>query len=273
MKISQGTIGTAATILGVVLMALIYFLGRTEKALSYTDISIANVIEMLQELAPDMEFAYGGEILPDLTVHWITLRNSGNVPIRPTDFEREIEIDFGPESKVHGADIEHTWPENLAPELITGVSNVAIEPLLLNPGDDIALRMYVSGGEGAPNVDARIAGVSTIEHVKLDRERRQTPPKPLLLAWGLVTAFLWSFYAFAATLSARDVSGWLVKRLFSLSPYLVGFLMGVGIYQVLDLINVTTRIAVMTFLAILLSIIAGALAAHRAARTPLENKT
>lgn len=85
-----------------------------------------------------------------------------------------------------------TNPKGIKAKVDVFSDNVALNPVLLNGGDSITLKIFLEKYEDDIDVDGRIVGVKNIQPLKVNKY------SGFLVVWGLVgmiTGLLISFYA------------------------------------------------------------------------------
>jgi len=92
----------------------------------------------------------------------VQIVNTGNLPIRSSDFEKPIAVTLGDHAKVLSAKISDTDPKNIHPEIDIEDSRIVLHPLLLNPKDSVILEALVDGASGQVTIDGRIVGISQL---------------------------------------------------------------------------------------------------------------
>jgi hypothetical protein len=92
----------------------------------------------------------------------LELVNDGSRPILATDFEDAIELFVNGGAKIARAEISGKVPPDLNPKLTFDEKRIRMNPLLLNPDDQVALSVITSGGRPTFSPRARIAGISSI---------------------------------------------------------------------------------------------------------------
>lgn len=156
------TIETIITLIGVLVTISLYVMGRRRKELRYRVISAIPLLTSSEEAGGRLQILFNRKPVHSVHVIVVEAINSGNVPIRPMDFERPLSFQFGDLAQVLLAEVTSTSPPTLKPQLRNTNSTVAIEPTLLNGGDCIKLKVLVSqfGNKIVP--DCRIEGISQV---------------------------------------------------------------------------------------------------------------
>ena len=165
----------ARTILAVVAICVtvsLFLLGQRlrRKALTYT-ISKTRVLSIHEEVKGRVQILFDGAPARDVCLFVITINNSGSEPIRAEDFERPLGFQWEGPAKVLTADLVSAKPTSLRPVINTGLSGIALEPLLLNGGDWLQVKALLDES-GAYSVDGRIVGVKELKEGTADPSAR-----------------------------------------------------------------------------------------------------
>jgi hypothetical protein len=129
----------ARTILAVVAICVtvsLFLLGQRlrRKALTYTIVE-TRVLSVHEEVKGRVQILFDGTPAKDVCLFIITINNSGSEPIRAEDFERPLGFQWEGPAQILTADLVSARPPSLRPVIKTGVSEITLEPLLLNGGD------------------------------------------------------------------------------------------------------------------------------------------
>jgi len=190
----------ARTILAVVAICVtvsLFLLGQRlrRKALSYT-ISETRVLSVHEEVKGRVQILFDGAPARDVCLFMITIKNSGSEPIRAEDFERPLGFRWEGPAQVLTADLVSVRPTSLRPVIKAGVSEISLEPLLLNGGDWLQIKALVNES-GPHSVDGRIVGVKRLKLEAAD-------PSARLMGWLLAAPLS----ALALTLLGRVIGLW-----------------------------------------------------------------
>jgi hypothetical protein len=109
---------------------------------------------------------FDNEIIVDPGLVFVTIKNSGNVPIRKEDFQDPLVVRVTG-SPILSAEVKRTSPLDLAQSLQLSLSEqsqevayLTILPLLLNGGDSMTIKLIVSNcAEGNAELHGRISGI------------------------------------------------------------------------------------------------------------------
>jgi hypothetical protein len=171
----------ARTILAVVaicITVILFLVARRRKRLSYM-LSDTWVLGVHEAVNPSrVKILFDGAAVTDVRLVVITVNNSGNESIRADDFERPLRFGWAEPSKILTAEVVEVNPETLQPTVRTGVNEIVLEPLLLNPGDWLRIKTLINQ-VGKLSVDARVVGVKRI--TKTIASGKVTPDRTLRL--------------------------------------------------------------------------------------------
>jgi hypothetical protein len=156
------TIGIILALIGVIVSIGLYAVGRRRKELRYRIISATPLLSSNEQAGDKLQILFNKKPVRDVHVIVMETMNSGNVPIRPLDFERPLSFHFGDHAQVLLAEVVRTKPLTLKPELKNGKSSITLAPTLLNGGDCIRIKVLVSQFENQIIPDCRIEGISQV---------------------------------------------------------------------------------------------------------------
>lgn len=111
------------------------------------------------------------------------LRNSGHRAIAAGDFERHLTISFG-EGQIVSAEVSSQLPSNIDARISISESRIHLQPLLLNPGDQLLIQVLLSAARPTSSVDVRILDISALAPINC---RPRLPP---FLQSGLPTMII-----------------------------------------------------------------------------------
>lgn len=159
-------VGVAISLVALVVAVVAIRFQLLKKSVSYSHAYEHPVFYLFnQELKERFRITFDGREVERLHAFNLHIVNNGNVPVLPADFVTPISIEFPQGSHIFGASATDKTPPNLAVSIGGAEYQYAIEPLLLNPGDEFTVQFLVERPESAiplkPTVNARISGVKT----------------------------------------------------------------------------------------------------------------
>lgn len=133
---------------------------RTRKSLAYEVKQIELV--SVHQAAPRgrIKILFDDEEIGRVHLVEARIENNGNVAVEPEDFEKAIAIDLGEGASALTVDVTKVAPEDLEVETQAHKSQVEVQPLLLNPGDSLTLKIFARNFDGKVECHYRIVGVS-----------------------------------------------------------------------------------------------------------------
>lgn len=184
------------TVLATVLAAVaiwvsvwLYRRQRTRKSLSYA-IKVTELVSVHQAAKGRIKILFDEEEIGRVHLVEARIENDGNVPITLQDFQQAFVLDLGEGATALTADVTARTPDDLPVRVSPNLNQVEIQPLLLNPGDGLRIKMFARDLQKKPVPHCRIVGISKLrdavaEHQR-QKERQRTVLKRLLLGDDLL---------------------------------------------------------------------------------------
>jgi len=147
----------------------VYLKQRSRKDFS-KEVQVTQLVNIHSEAKDRITIHYEGEQIKQVHLVEIDLENSGNVPIRAEDFERPLTIELGLGIPIT-VDVTSTTPNELEPRLEVTPRGVELQPLLLNAGDSLKLKILVRDFVGEVAFDYRIVGISKLIDARAQTQR------------------------------------------------------------------------------------------------------
>jgi hypothetical protein len=168
-------LGIVGTILGAIIGAgiayLIFRRQTTKKLISYQVVSNAPIATLNQTLQNTVTIQINGKPVNNARQAVLTLRNQGNVAVKPGDYDTALRFAFNG-SKVVGSDIFNADPPELKNSINhntfiqIGTDSAEIEKILLNPKESITFTILLDGDYKELDVSGRITDGKIIEYVE-----------------------------------------------------------------------------------------------------------
>lgn len=154
---------------------------RPRKGLAYS-LRIVPLAFVRADVHERIQLSFDGRPVPLAVLVTLRVRNSGNTPILPNDFQGPLTVALA--DSLLDLRIDCTDPVELSPVTKVDAGTVTVEPLLLNPGDSFDLLFILDDASDRPNVSARIAGIRHLTEDRPSPRRRPfyAPPPRLALA-------------------------------------------------------------------------------------------
>lgn len=179
-------------VLTLIIPIALYLVQKKEKELSYEILSASSIVDVNSPIGRNIQVFFSGKKLNKLEAVSVRIVNSGNVPIKRTDFERELQLSFGEKANVLMQRISEAFPENLSVEATGYGEKVLVKPLLLNPSDQFTIETFIEGEKSKIKLDARIEGIS--QATRIDHSHALTSRRSILLVIGALLGFIIYLY-------------------------------------------------------------------------------
>lgn len=153
--------------LGAIVLAVV--LSRTERQVSELQIEIlsnSSLVNVDGDVTGDIEIVYRDQPVNTLSLILLRIENSGNVPIRDSDYSEPIVIAVSPDAEIGEFTIVETEPKgiNITVEKISPYQ-IELSNALLNPGDQVLLKILALDNDDSLDITARIVNVSELQIV------------------------------------------------------------------------------------------------------------
>jgi hypothetical protein len=155
-------VGAIISVIAIFVSYVFFKRQGKQKRISYEVISNTALVNVKDDVKSKMQIFF--EKKPVIDIHLIIVKiiNSGNEPIVKSDYETPINIEFDDKSETLEAEVIKVSPDDLKVEIENTKETVSIKPLLLNPGDSVMIKTFLTNFRGQLKVSGRIAGVKEI---------------------------------------------------------------------------------------------------------------
>lgn len=163
--IVNASIGVLTVLAAVIIPIVIYKRQKNRKKIVYQVISDTSIVSVGEHISK-VEVLFNGKSVEDVHLVLLKLLNSGNIAVRPSDFENDspIRFDFGKEAEVLDAKVLETKPKSMKQRVNMqfNANYLEMHPLLLNKDDSILLKILVENFVDEITVEASIADIEEI---------------------------------------------------------------------------------------------------------------
>ena len=150
-------------IIAIIVTIILYLKQRQRKLLSWEIISNTPLLSIDEESKGDLQVLFAGKPVQYVQLIILKIINSGNVPIKSTDYERPIYLKLGEKALILTAKVTEKNPSSLETPINNEGTRVVLEPTLMNEGDSFTIKMLVNQFDDQITVDGRIKGVKDIQ--------------------------------------------------------------------------------------------------------------
>ncbi|WP_174732993.1 hypothetical protein [Mesobacillus harenae] len=177
-------VGIIGIITAIAIAVVSYIKNRTKKELSYSVLSSTSLLIKDEALKNRMKLLLDGvEVKGEVHLVLIKLANTGNVPIKPTEFTEDLKIIS--RGAIIVAEVKETNPANLKIKIDNAIGDVlgttSVKPMLLNPKDEIIFKLLVNNYKNDIELSSRIVGVQ-----KILKSKRKFPLSATVLSLGAI---------------------------------------------------------------------------------------
>jgi hypothetical protein len=207
-------VGVIVSIIAIVVTWYVYVDERPYKNLRVEILSNDPLISINSDVAKEIQVLYKNSPVESLSLILLKFENTGNEPIREIDYSEPIRIALSENAEIGEVTIQETRPNGilLTPSVIEK-NKVQLAEVLLNPGDQVVLKILAINNDGTLNISTRIAGISDIEIQSVLENgtpaNKSTNALVALLCIGIDILFLISLSAW----NSRKVIAWRKEKL------------------------------------------------------------
>ncbi len=167
---------------------LTFFFGRKRKRLSYQIVRNAEIFEPAPASTHPYNITVNGHIVAGLALVILALRNTGDLPVRKSDFEEALQFRFEGDTSVLSSRVLSTVPDALPVTLTHEAAFIRIAPLLLKPRESLSLEILLS------KRPERITPIERIADTILRQRGQEVETASLLYYW--TAAVTWGIALF-----------------------------------------------------------------------------
>jgi hypothetical protein len=157
-------VGAVVAVIALIVTVSIYLISRPVKRLQVQILSNSPLISVNTDISSQIQILYNDKPVQTLSLILLRFENVGNEPIKESDYSEPIRISLSPKAEVGEVTVQETKPEgiDLNPR-VSATNQVEIARALLNPGDQVVIKVLALNNDGTLKVEARIVGISNLE--------------------------------------------------------------------------------------------------------------
>jgi hypothetical protein len=156
--------GVVIGIFGVIVSAVLVYIQRSKKRLTYSVITETPLLSVDEEIQGKIKIKYGRKSIQNIFLVVLKIENKGNVDIVSSDYEEPIVFSFS-DAEMLSAEIIEVSPKNLKPNINNQAAILTVTPILLNKKDYFVIKLLFSKYNKKVDVNTRIVGVKEIERI------------------------------------------------------------------------------------------------------------
>jgi hypothetical protein len=154
-------------LLTILVMVMLHIRSKRKKKLICKLFPSLSLVDVRTEVKDKIKIYYNDDLVENLSMTKVKIRNTGNLSIRKEDIIKPLEFNFGEKLSVIDSSVIDTEPEGITVNLESNnEKNNLIRCFfdLLNPDDEFTLQFVCLGeSKELPNITARIEGIKQIE--------------------------------------------------------------------------------------------------------------
>jgi len=153
----------AASLFIAITVLIVFQWWRQRKVFSCTVVSHYPLVDVSKNFSQRVKILFDDKQVDKVSLIVIELRNNGWVPIEDKDFYEPVAMNFGESAEIMSIETVESRPKTLKANTVWQGACLTLEPLLLNRGDRIKLKLLVHNFKPPVSVSGRIKGIPAIE--------------------------------------------------------------------------------------------------------------
>jgi hypothetical protein len=154
--------GVVVGLVAILITVILFLAQRSKKRLAYYLLTETPLLSVDDEIKGKIKIRYGRKSIQNIHLVLLYIWNKGNVDIATSDYEQPIVFSF-PDSEILSAEVVEVSPKNLQPTIMAELSKLTVDPIMLNKGDFMTIKLLFSDYAKQVDANARILGVKEIE--------------------------------------------------------------------------------------------------------------
>ena len=153
-------------IIAIIITIALYRLQRKNKELSYDIITSTAILSIDEGVKDKFKILYESKEIKNSHMLIIKIKNTGNIPILESEYQKPIVIKFGKKTRILSTEIIETSPDDIDLKL-KQISNskTQLEPTLLNERDSFTIKFILTEFENDIRFQSRIVGINKIKEI------------------------------------------------------------------------------------------------------------
>jgi hypothetical protein len=159
-------VSVAVSLIAIIITIILNLTARSEKELQVQILSNTSLISINPDISSNTQVYFNHEPVQSLSLILLKFINIGNEPIIESDYSQPIRILISPNANISEVSIQESKPEgiNFTPT-IKANNEVEIERVLMNPNDQVVLKIIAMNNDDTLEISGRIVGIKEIEIV------------------------------------------------------------------------------------------------------------
>jgi len=137
-----------------------YYWQRDVKQLSYGIVAQGPLVSIRDNVEGRLKVSYAGKPVQNLNLTILRVMNTGNQSVKPEDFKRPLSFTFA--APLLSAEAGAANPPDMGASVRYGGRTATLNPLLINSGESVDIKVLVDGTPGKPGLTYRIVDVSLV---------------------------------------------------------------------------------------------------------------
>jgi hypothetical protein len=183
-------------VVAIVVAFIIFYLQQRKKSLTYTILTNSNVISVSDKVKDKIRILYLEEVISNLQLVEIRIKNTGNLPIKPDDYIEPLAIRHADTARILSVEVIDNQSLGIYIETeISDQSTTILSKTLLNPNDAFDIKILLKDENADFSITGRIVGLPKIH---------SSPNRSPLIKLSTLVRPAFIFIIFSVGLSLSD---------------------------------------------------------------------
>ena len=134
-------VGVVFALVTIAVTLLMYYYQRERRELAFGVLYETQLLSVSTTLANRAQISFDGQVVPNIRLVVLALKNSGNRPVLASDFQSPFAVRFGDAARPLSVEVSKQFPADLGATVQLQGEQLLVQPLLLNPGDYFVLEV------------------------------------------------------------------------------------------------------------------------------------
>lgn len=135
---------------------------RRNKLLSYYILANSPLFSVKDEISGKLQVLFDEKPVENVYFIVVKIFNSGNIPIKSSDYEYPVNFNFGEKTNLLSAEVIETKPSDMKISASIDDTRVLLTPTLMNEKDSVTVKILADQFSGHILVEGRIVGIKAI---------------------------------------------------------------------------------------------------------------
>lgn len=185
----QFILGVSAILIPTIVSFRVYKLQETKKDIVCKVMSITPLVDIKDDMQGKLRVFFDDAPVDNAYVIALRITNSGKLPVTSAEQETPIQIHIGT-NRILEAKVLETSPKGLTAVVSNTNDSIVLNPLLLNAGDSLTIKVVTDSYSGKISTSGRIVGVNQVKLLMPENKENQLRWQSMTIIISLVIGII-----------------------------------------------------------------------------------